>query len=204
MFESLALIHGALDAIRLSTSRDKVAALLEMGVDRADIDEGIKYYGDLDASPEAHLRWIFDEGGQGKSDPTRFTDGSLPVLYTALDLSTATAEMAHWLSPLPGVSVYFRSLTVAFLGKYKDLNQAESLPTFLTGQQEDGCYVDCLGVSREALRESLDAFKTPSARYLQGVCFPILSKASIRALVPTGYLRFTFDLESGAWRSKVV
>lgn len=204
MFESLALIHGALDATRLSISRDKVAALLEMGVDPADIDESSKYYGDLDVSPEAHLRWVFDEGGQRGKAPSRFTDGSFPVLYTALDLSTATAEMAHWLSPLPGVSVYFRSLTVTFSGKYKDLNQAEDLPAFLTGQQEDGCYVDCLGISREAMGASLDAFKTPSARYSEGACFPILSKASVRSLVPTGYLRFTFDLESGAWRSKAV
>lgn len=204
MLTELPRIYGSVDAVRLSNSKDKVDALLEMGVEPSDIDDSIQYFGDLDVSPDKHLAWIFDQVGQKNVSRTRFTDGLAPVLYTALNVDTACAEIAHWLSPLPGIFIYYRSLRVEFEGDYKDLLSLQELPNYLVGEESDGAYAQCTELAAAARLDDLDAFKTPSARLPQGVCFPILTRTSIRSLIPATYVRFRYDEQAQGWTSKLL
>lgn len=203
MLGNLQRYSGDVVAFRLSSSKGKVEALKEMGVDDADIDESIKYFGDLDVSPESHLDWVFEHRGQ-RGSQTRFTDGSIPILYTALDLPTAQAEVEHWLPPLPDTPIYYRAVGLDFRGEYKDLRELTPIPDYLTGEAADGAYSECLNITKVAVKEGLDAFKTPSARRAGGVCFPILSRSSVRAMTSLNYIRFTFETATSRWLSKSV
>ena len=200
MLESLVKHKELVRAVRLvAPDKAYVAVLTEMGVDQDDLGESLTYFGDLDATSESGLDLIFKHRGQRGKPHSRFTDGSIPVYYTALDRATAEAEIAHWLVPIEDTPNYFRPLVVEFLGAYPDLGELASQPTFLTGEKVDGAYAECLAVTREAVELGYDAFKTHSARLTGGRCFPILSRDAIRSLTPSGYVRFDYDNELARW-----
>lgn len=196
---------GPVSAIRMvAPDKAYIAVLTEMGVGKEDFDENLTYFGDLDATPESGLDWIFERRVQRTKPQTRFTDGSIPVYYTALDRVTAESETAHWLVPVARASNYFRPLIVDFWGKYVDLVELKEQPAFLTGEQVDGAYDRCLSVTREAIAQGHDALKTPSARLSNGICFPIFSRKAIRSLKATGYVRFDYDEMLDQWTCRTV
>lgn len=206
MLESLVRHEGAVSAVRLvAPDKAYVAVLTEMGVSQDDLGESRTYFGDLDVTPESGLDWIFERRVQRRKPQGRFTDGSIPVYYTALDRATAEAEKAHWLSPTEGTpNYYFRPLAVDFLGAYVDLGELAFQPAFLTGEKVDGAYDECLSVTQEAVELGHGAFKTPSARLAGGRCFPILSRDAIRSLTASGYVRFDYDNELARWTCRAV
>lgn len=205
MLENLTGHNGSVSAVRLvAPEKEYVAVLKEMGVSEDDLDESLAYFGDLDATPASGLDWIFDRRGQRGRPQSRFTDGSVPVYYSALDQATAEAETAYGLDQPAGATCYFRALAVDFRGAYVDLGELEVQAAFLTGEQNDGAYDECLLVTREALERGHDGFMTPSARRPEGKCFPILSRDAIRSLAATGYVRFDYDNARGRWTCKIV
>jgi hypothetical protein len=205
MLDGLARQSGSVLAFRLSNSKSKVEALMEMGVDPDDIDGSMKYFGEIDVSPEKHLDWIFSSHGQQGQSQSRYTDGAIPVLYCALNIETASAEVAHWLPhPLEGQVFYYFVLAVEFLGDYKNLCDLVPVPDFLTGEAKAGAYGRCLRVTKSAVMENLDAWMTPSARHHRGVCFPIISRSAVRKLKLVNHLKITFDSAIQGWVSKMI
>ena len=199
MLDQLVRRDEAVVAIRLvAPSKSFLVTLAEMGVDQEDMDASQAYFGNLDASPESGIEWIFEKRGQ-RGLLGRFTDGSIPVYYTALEFGTAEAEKAHWLSPEPGVPLYFRPLRVDFSGVHVDLRDLDPVPGFLTGENADGAYVACLAITKEAMHSGFAGFKTPSARAPGGTCFPIIERTAIKAVAADGYVRFDFDQIAMRW-----
>lgn len=205
MLEFLIAEHGPIEAVRLvAPESSHVNMLSEMGVDPEDFEENLAYYRDLDATPESHLEWIFVKRVQQGRPQGRFTDGSIPVFYTATERSTAEAETAHWLVPLDSAPHYFRTLSVSFYGKHVDLHQVVPRPQCLTGEQTTGAYAACLKITQEATSIALDGFKTPSARRQGGVCFPILRREAIGEISASGYLRLDFNADQSRWTCRPV
>lgn len=203
MFSNLSLQEGEVIAYRLAvTPKEAEASLLEMGVDPSDLDASRRYFGALAVSLDSHLDFIFTKHGQLGRSRTRFTDGSIPVLYTAMASETAQAEMLHWL-PKDGAEFVFQLIAIDFCGRYKNLLQLEVMPAHLTGEPEDGAYEACLAVTLAATSERLDAFQTPSARHLSGICFPILTRVSVHLLRPIGRISFRRDAV-GQWAAAAV
>jgi len=204
VLDALEIVVGAVEAVRLvAPDKSYVAALAEMGVTSDDFDENIAYFGDLDATPQIGLDWIFVKRGQVGRAPSRFTDGSVPVFYTALDRPTAERETQRWLSAASD-KFYFRQLTIEFEGPHIDLRALVPPPAYLTGEPEDGAYKACFEISKQALALPCDAFKTPSARLPDGVCFPILARPSIKGVHARGYVRFELDDATGQWNCRNV
>ena len=77
-----------------------------------DIEASIEFYAASEPSPEGYLSWLFDDLGQSRWPPTRFTSGAFAVLYTALEVETAIAEIvSHLDQPVDGSAMYFPGLT---------------------------------------------------------------------------------------------
>ncbi len=174
-----------------------------MGVDPADIDEAITAFGMTDASPQSHLEWVFS-GGQRVVGETRFSNGTLPVYYTAMDDLTAIAEVSHWLPKVPGAPVYYRLINVEFEGLHKDLRGIAPAPACLIGECANGAYAECQAIAAAAVDEGLDALLTHSARRVGGACLPVLAKRSIQALVAGPTLRLDLSDSTGQWLSRVL
>lgn len=201
MLEQLPLLDGGIQLQRLAMSKRQAEIFEEMEIDDEDVEENYRYFGNLDVSPDQHLDYIFS-GGQ--KDSSRFTDGSIPVLYTALETTTALAEKAHWLPMISAQPVIYQFLYIDFHGAYKNLNALDPVPACLTGGRETGAYDLCIAVTREAIKEELDGFQTPSARNPGGVCCPVLSRPAVRQMVLQGYVRFDYDNATATWRSRIL
>ncbi|MBT9456878.1 MAG: RES family NAD+ phosphorylase [Burkholderiaceae bacterium] len=203
MLDDLAVTEACVDAVRLATASKKALDVLEeMGLDPSDAVAVIESLGDLDVTPDAHIAWVFRKDRQNQG-PSRFSDGSVPVLYTALEIETAQAEMAHYHLPMtPSGPVYLRSYRVAFEGTYKSLIELRTTHLFLTAERETGAYVECQGLARAAVAAGLDALEVPSARHATGRCFPIFSQQSVVSFDPGGYVQFEFDESSNSWRAR--
>ena len=92
--------------------------------------------------------------------PTRYSDGSWRVFYSALEPETADAERGFWClrelqSDPPEIrQFHYRELRCQFAGQVYDLRpQIEAWP-FLVGKQED--YPRCQEVARTAIADNLD------------------------------------------------
>ncbi len=133
------------------------------------------------------------------SSLTRFSDGSFSVLYTALEATTAQAEIAHWflklnVGPFPKAA-YYRRMQCDFSGRLVDLRPELEANPYLVSSDEEG-YPSCIAVTRQALSVNLDGFLTPSARMPKGTCLPVLKASAIEAAQWDGTYQFLFDSEA--------
>ena len=172
-----------------------------MGVEAEDFAANRDFFGSLDVDPAGYVEWVFDKHGQTAMQPTRFTDGSIPVLYTASEAETAFAEKAHWLSPLPGVSVFQQLVRVNVQGATKDLRTIDPQPACLTAEAATAAYAACFEVTKEANAEGLEGFNTPSARMHGGCCTPVLSKAAVMAIEFVRHVCFDYSEVDERWQA---
>ena len=130
---------------------------------------------------------------------SRFSDGSFPVLYTALEATTAQAEVAHWFRKLyVGAfprAAYYRRMQCDFSGRLVDLRRELDANPYLVSSGEEG-YPSCIAVTRQALSVNLDGFLTPSARMPEGTCLPVLRANAVQAAQWDGEYQFLFDSEA--------
>jgi len=113
---------------------------------------------------------------------TRFSDGNLRVLYTALERETAKAEIWHrHVKPmLEGGNrrrtLYFRFAACDFSGSVKDLRPNLQDWPFLTS--DDG-YNRCNVLAQEASSTGLAGILTWSARIRNGTNLPVFKEVAL-------------------------
>ena len=131
---------------------------------------------------------------------TRYSDGSYPVFYSALDPETAEAEVAHWFSkgfggsPQGQRSAYYQRFTCLFEGGEKDLrNKQREWPELV----HDSDYTFCNRIGAEAVRLELDGLVVPSARRKNGSNQPVFRRRAISDPKTQGLVKITFDSQTG-------
>ncbi len=116
----------------------------------------------------------------------RFSDGSLPVYYSALEEATCQQELAYNLarefSGEPGdTSGHPRSFSLIscfYSGTTSDLRGREQAHPELISQTEEG-YPFCQSLGFESVRLKIDAFLAPSARFHSGTCIPVFNRSAL-------------------------
>ena len=131
---------------------------------------------------------------------TRYSDGSYPVFYSALDPATAEAEVAHGFKkgfggrPQGQRSAYYRCFTCLFEGKEKDLRDKLSEWPELV---HDSDYTFCNRIGAEAVRLELDGLVVPSARRENGSNVPVFKRSAIRDPEYQDLVKITLDSRTG-------
>ncbi len=130
---------------------------------------------------------------------SRFSDGSFPVFYAALDEDTAAAEVLYWFAKLTGnpskphTRLYTR-FSVTFEGTVKDLRAKRGEWPGLT---RDSDYAFCNRLGAEAVAAGLDGLLAPSARRDGGTNLPAFRRAALRDPEERGTVAATWDPSTG-------
>lgn len=171
---------------------------------------------ELDASSEQELRALLVAAGY-KTSPeelcdapfrpkrrlkrkTRYSDGSYLVFYSALDPTTAEAEVAHWFRksfggrPQGQRSAYYQCFTCLFEGEEKDLRGKQSEWPDLVHESD---YTFCNRIGAEAVRLELDGLVVPSARQENGSNLPVFKRSAIRDPEAQSLVKITLDPQTG-------
>ena len=190
---------------RYHVPHEDLAALRDTGVD----PDGIREMLDLlshDRSPETLSDMIdgrfrpWNYIGPPYGSPTRFSDGTWPVCYTALDDETAREEIIyHHGRTLFGRfetprTVYYCLVELAYAGQTADLRELiEQWPDLVNISD----YSFCNNLGREAVQRALSALLAPSARYQGGTNVPVFRRDALRAPRQLSAAAFTFDPKTG-------
>ena len=133
-----------------------------------------------------------------KARPSRFSDGSFPVLYTSLEAATAEAEVAHWLptrvgSPSIPRVVYYSLFSCAFEGSEIDLRpEVEDWPELV----HESDYSLCNRIGAEARSLEIDGLVTWSARRESGANVPVFSRKAVSRPSPKRLVALTYEPSS--------
>ena len=189
---------------RLSASKSLDETFRDINVDKSDSEASIEFYAASEPNPEGFLSWLFDDLGQSRLPPTRFTSGAFAVLYTALEVETAVAEItSHLDQPADGSAMYFRLLEIGYEGETLDVRARNVEFPFLT-KPDSSSYQECTIFAEEAINAQIDAICTTSARRQEGSCLPIFRRSAITTLTPATHLRFNFDESGKQWKCRAV
>ncbi|TAD91225.1 MAG: RES domain-containing protein [Alphaproteobacteria bacterium] len=109
--------------------------------------------------------------------PSRFSDGSFGVLYTAREPSTAADEVAHYLpnslidlASGDQFSVRYLLISCRVAGNVRDLRPAVAQNPWLVGPD----HKPCQAIGQEARKLGLDGLIAASARRFGGTNVPVL------------------------------
>ena len=131
-----------------------------------------------------------------KRRPTRFSDGSFPVFYGALEAETAEAEVKYWFSVVlagpTARTAYYSKFSCKFSGKTKDLRHKR-----WPGLTHKTDYEFCQQIGAEAVRAGLDGLLTPSARCDAGTNLPVFRRAAIDDLRVESLAAFSLEPSTG-------
>ena len=169
---------------------------------------------DLDAQSNDELRDLLTARGQmtnvdelcdGPFRPkrkfrnrTRFSDGSFPVFYSSLEISTAEAEVRHWFPQYSGQprqprTGYYQRFSCTFDGVEKDLRpKIAEWPDLV----HDTDYTFCNQLGAEAKSLNIDSLATWSARH-KGTNVPIFERPGIGNPDLEGLIALTYYPDSG-------
>lgn len=170
VFRLAALLSGPLEDI-----------LLRRGIRPESIDE-IRAIIDENGTPfsaEDMARDIFTPQ-YAKSPPfrvTRYSDGYMPVYYSAIEERTCVAELRHHLRDSLGLSRYFAMIACEFRGQVLILLGHETRFGDLISATDSG-YPFCQKLAREA-RGVVDGLHAPSAREKGGTCVPVFRREAL-------------------------
>ena len=183
---------------RISSSKAAEAFREDLDLAEDDFDSVLEYFGSAEPAPEKYLEWIFVELGQARNAPGRFQNGAFPVLYTALELATAAAELSHHLDPpTDGSALYMRALSVSFEGEALDARpHLANLPWLV--DPAPSAYPQCTLFSGRCRAAGIDALCTKSARRPDGSCLPIFSRHTVTVSLGT-LVRFRYRPATGLW-----
>ena len=197
MLESILVVPRHMKVFRFTSYQSDEEFMGESGWDRKSRDEMMELLRSCDSNdsveklceePFRPRRLI---GGCGFR-PTRFSDGSFPVFYCAVDSETARAEACYWFCKLAGGRAgrraWYRCFTCDFDGTVKDLRQKLAEWSELT---HDTDYEFCNALGAEAKTEGLDGLLAPSARRSGGTSVPVLKRSAIskpRVLEPVEFV----------------
>lgn len=134
-----------------------------------------------------------------KTRGTRFSDGSFPVFYSALEVETAEAEIKHWFPkrfevPLSGRrTVFYVRFFCEFAGMTKDLRSGSTTQPELTAED----YRFCQQLGAKAVAANLDGFLTPSARKADGTNVPVFNREALDLPAIEARVAVTLDSSTG-------
>lgn len=190
---------------RYHVPRRDLAALRDTGID----PDGVREMLDLlshDRSPGILAEMIagsfqpWNSVGPPHGSPTRFSDGTWPVCYTALDDRTACEEIVYHRrralfdrSETPRTA-YYCLIELDYEGSTIDLRELlERWPDLVHLTD----YSFCNQLGREAITRVIDAFLAPSARHQSGTSVPVFRLASLRSPRQLHFAAFTVDPVTG-------
>lgn len=129
--------------------------------------------------------------------PTRYSDGSWPVFYGALEKETAAREVSHhyakWVGQFGhGTEISFTYTLVSY--SFAGTNTVDLRPDLdqwpeLVAENYDFC--NALG--REAIEVGIDAFLAPSARRSGGTALPAFQRSTLSDPSVESLKRFTMS-----------
>lgn len=181
MFSEIASQHFHLITHRLVSFLDLARySTAELGLDTADAEEVALFLRGRHVAIDAEsvIDHVFEPKPHILAKKTRFSDGTIRVYYSALELETAEAEISYWYAKEAAIEnastiAYYRSLRCDFSGMATDLRPHFAAMPFLIA--DDG-YDECNKIARAAILASLDGLITPSARRQGGACLPVFSR----------------------------
>jgi hypothetical protein len=180
MLEEIESIEISETVFRLANAPQLRAALEQLGGDLRDINETIDF---LQAAPTDQVSLLLIAGpfaapsASFVPSPTRFSDGTWRVFYSALEPETCEKEVGEWcrrtLQSLPPASqrFYYRELRCSLNGRGYDLRPMKEPWLFLTGGVDT--YPECQELAREARMRGAQAMLCPSARRDAGTTSPV-------------------------------
>jgi len=122
----------------------------------------------------------------------RYGDGGHPVLYTAMEQTTAQDEVVYYLEGSDwiklGHPIFKDVFTVSVAGRAKDLRHLRAEAPELTSND----YGRCWELGRQAHTTSIDILLCPSARS-PGNTAPVFSRDAVGKVEVTSHLRFEWD-----------
>ena len=124
---------------------------------------------------------------------TRFSDGSFPVFYSSLEVSTAEAEVRHWFPQYSGQprlprTGYYQRFSCTFDGVEKDLRpKIDEWPDLVHPTD----YIFCNQLGAEAKSLNIDGLATWSARH-EGTNVPIFERRAIDNPNSEGVIALTY------------
>jgi hypothetical protein len=202
MLEDIRSRAVALAPFRYQNLGDDLVTIRELGISPENID-GVLTFLDSQGEkgdPLLYIQKPFSAKPQFVRNQTRFSDGSFPVYYGALELETARAEVEyHMRHSFGGYSpVYFCEVSCDFEGSVKELRDRIHEFPFLIANKEDGGYDRCNEVGREAVAEHLGGLLTASARRREGTCLPVFRVDALSNPRPGRYVAFSYDADTDA------
>ena len=189
---------------RYASQEENKNVLQEMGVAPESTEEMLAFLRDRNKadSLESLLDKPFEPKFQLAPKPTRFSDSTIRVFYSALESETAEAEASagYMKFALDNAGeervAFYRRFACDFQGDIKDLRPYLAAMPYLVQDEAEG-YPDCNRIGAEAVSEGLDGLLTPSARKPEGTCLPVFSRESLSNPQSQGFVAFKFDPASG-------
>jgi hypothetical protein len=178
---------------RLANPPRMRAALAELGADREGVLETLDFLKTTGAEDVSVLLSApFVDDPIYTPSPTRYSDGTWKVFYSALEPETCEAERAYWCfrnvqsDPPATRQFHYREFRCRLNGTGYDLRPMRDKWPFLTG--DTSTYPKCQDVAREARTALASALLCPSARHKDGTTAPVfvrevLSDGTILGLV---------------------
>ncbi len=114
---------------------------------------------------------------------TRFSDGTFPVGYFAMEPETAEAEVRYWFCknffgrPSDKRRAWYSRFTCDFAGHAKDLRPMQAAWPDLMNRTD---YAFCRRLGTQAMSEGLDALLTPSVRKSSGTNVPVFVRRALK------------------------
>lgn len=115
----------------------------------------------------------------------RYSDGSFPVFYSALEPETAQREAFYWYGELAigdGTKPrtwYYDHLQCRFAGLIKDLRGKKDEWPLMISSDRETAYPFCNRLGVEAVAEDLHGLYAPSARRDGGTCMPVFRRSAL-------------------------
>ena len=189
---------------RYVAGEDNIKVLLEMGLQPETREEMLAFL--RDHHKEDSLNSLLDKPFEAKPQlripPTRFSDGTIRVFYSALEVDTAEVEVRDsYLRLAFGTArerrpTYYMSFSCDYAGHTKDLRpHVATLPCLI--QDEESGYPDCHRIAAEVVKDGLGGLLTPSARKPGGTCLAVFRREALSNPTKHEWVAFTFDPETG-------
>lgn len=198
MLEQVSRVDSYRQVFRLASIPHDEKFLAELGLDTLGREELTELL--AEAGPVAQLNELLDDPfrRRRKAGPSRFSDGSFPVLYTSLEPATAEAEVVHWLPSRVGTPstprvVYYSLFSCAFEGSEADLRpKVEDWPDLV----HESDYSFCNRLGAEARNLEIDGLVTWSARRESGANVPVFSRNAVSQPSPRRLVALTYEPSS--------
>lgn len=202
MLEELPIEGRETDLVRLASRLNADRFFEQQGLNERDRSEVVKF---LESRTALTTKDLVDQIFKGKprlakANATRFSDGSFPVLYGAVEPRTAEAEARHWFSkhvsgkPAGERTVWYTRFTYRFSVKVKDLRPKQLKWPDLT---HDNDYEFCNKLGAEAVATGLDGLVAPSARNKGGANLPAFARGAVNSFGEGELVAITYSPQTG-------